>query len=531
VHEAAATPPRPFALIQAVRARWFELGVGACTAGVAAFLVVQLDAWPPHEDETLALFVGREPLDRLLSIVLGERGGAPLHFLLAFGVVHAGGGLLALRLLSAVFAVASLPLIAALGTRLAGRGPALAATALASVSWVLLFHGIYARMYSLFLFLSALSFIALLRALERGGRRAWIGWTAVSLLMVASHPYGALVVAAQGAYVVLTRSRLKEAAIAFAALVVLATPFWRASLVLARRFDVGVGGGGGKLGSPGSVLHYLYGVAGDFTAGWAAATIPVLLLAGIGLTRLRHRLLAVCVVVVPALFFVVGRFSSSTSPESRHLIFVLPFFLTAVACGVVVVARRPLLVAAVVVAFLPLEAAWGWHKTPALFQDEPPSRVAARDAAAHWLASTARRDDVLFGYEPVFLAAWQANRSGFPREVVPRADPKLALSELRKHEPLGRAVFVFDAGDTNNFRQRPTIALRLPFPRRDFEGVAYGPFLVIRTTRPTRTAAGFLEAARKIELIGKSLAIGDADVNYQTVVDAASRLARARPSR
>jgi hypothetical protein len=58
-------------------------------AGVAVFLLVQLSAWPPHGDETLPLFVGRQPIDGLFDIVLGKRGGAPLHFLLAWIVAHA----------------------------------------------------------------------------------------------------------------------------------------------------------------------------------------------------------------------------------------------------------------------------------------------------------------------------------------------------------------------------------------------------------------------------------------------------------
>src|SRR6478609_6650395 len=148
--------------------RLFVAGVTAVTAAVAVFLLVQLSGWPPHEDETLPLFVGRQPLGGLFDIVLGKRGGAPLHFILAWVVAHTGGGLETMRFFSALFAVASIPAIAALGNRLAGP-----ACALAAASWVFLFHGIYARMYSLFLFLSALSYLALLRATERGGGRAW----------------------------------------------------------------------------------------------------------------------------------------------------------------------------------------------------------------------------------------------------------------------------------------------------------------------------------------------------------------------
>src|SRR5262249_36867973 len=98
--------------------RLYLAGVTACTAAVAVFLLVQVRAGRPHEDETLPLFVGRQPLDGLFDIVLGKRGGAPVHFLLAWVVAHAGGGLETMRFFFALFAVASIPAIAVLGNRL-----------------------------------------------------------------------------------------------------------------------------------------------------------------------------------------------------------------------------------------------------------------------------------------------------------------------------------------------------------------------------------------------------------------------------
>jgi Dolichyl-phosphate-mannose-protein mannosyltransferase len=513
--------------------RLFAAGVAAVTAATGAFLLVQLAGWPPHEDETLPLFVGRQPLSDVFDIVLGKRGGAPLHFLLAWVVAHTGGGLETMRFFSALFATASLPAIAILGNRLAGRAPALAATALAAGSWILLFHGVYARMYSLFLFLATLSYLALLRALDRGGR-SWILWGIVTLLAIASHPYGALVLGSQGLYVLVTRRRLRQAIPAFAAVFVLAIPLWRSSLVLANRFDVGLGGGGGKLRTPREVFAYLWRVAGDSSTGYTGALVVVLVLAAIGLVRLaRERpqaaLLTACVFLTPTLFFLVGRFGGNSAPESRHLIFVLPFLALATAAGILAVTRAApyggWLAVLVVLALLPLEVAWGRHKTPALFDRENPVRVDARRAAATWLAATSRPDDVLFAYDPLYLAAWERNRSGVSRTVIPRADPKLALEALDEIEkPLGRAVFVFDAGDNNNYVKRTHIELRLPFPRSEFEGRAYGPFLVIRTRRPTVTIARYLDAARKAELIGKSLAMGDADINYATIRQAQVRL-------
>src|SRR6266511_3208182 len=70
------------------------------------------------------------------------------------------------------------------------------------------------------------------------------------------------VIAERGLFVVLRRERMREALVTLAVLGVVATPFWWADLVLRNRFDVGVGGGGPRLGSPRSVLRYFWWVSG-----------------------------------------------------------------------------------------------------------------------------------------------------------------------------------------------------------------------------------------------------------------------------
>src|SRR5437763_517708 len=361
--------------VAAVKLDAFWVATGTVTAAVAGVLGWFLRTWPPHEDEALALFVGRGSLGHVLHTVVTERGGAPLHFLLSWLVVHLGGGLTALRLVSLVFAVASVPLIALLGSRLADPATGVVTSVLAGASWVFLFHGVFGRMYSLFLFTSLLSFLALLAALD------------------AARP---------------------------------------------RRFA-------------------LWGIA----------------------------VLIACVIVVPALAFMLATLRSTTSPEARHLIFALPLYSLLLALPLVGFARLGLPAAAVAAVALVLivvgEVRWAHEKTPQLFDGNPSSQVRARDAAAAWLASTARSDDVLLGYEPVFLRAWEENRS-FSDHVLPRADPALFTDAL-KHVglPLGRGVWVFDASDTTNAQQRQSIALVSPQPARAFEARVYGPYLVIRS--------------------------------------------------
>lgn len=501
--------------------RVFAAVVGACTLAVASFLSYAVTAWPPHEDETLALFAGRGSLSQLYATVF-RRGGAPLHFTIAWVVAHTGGGLLGLRIVSAIFAVASVPVVAILAARLAGRRPAMIAAVLLCGSWTLLFHGVYARMYSLFLFTSALSYLALLRALERGGRRDWTWWALAILATTATHTYGAIVIASQGLYALAVRTPLRRLLVPFGAVLVLGIPLWYSDLVLAGRYDVGVGGGGSKLRGPREVLQYFLQVAGDFTAGWTWAVWPVLACGAVGLALLalrrpRQALLAALVFLTPLVVFLAARVGSSASPETRHMIFALPFFLTAVAVGIVRILRYPVLAALAALALCYGEVEWGWQKTPELFRGEPASRVVARTSASAWLAPLIRPHDVLLGYDPIFLGAWE-DGARIPRAVVPRADPVLAVKVLKQaRKPLGHAIFVFDASDTNNGDRRLYIPAELPFPRSAFTARAWGPFLIVRTRRPVRTPEEWLVRAEEAELLGKSMFIGDADVNYDTV--------------
>jgi hypothetical protein len=526
--------------VPAVRAstHTYPLAIGLLTAAVAAFLLSRLQAWPPHEDETLVFFISRQPLGDVLDTVVGERGGAPLHFFLAHAAVSVWSDLTALRLVSIVFAVASIPTTAALVARLTDRATAVVATAIAAASWMMLFHGLYGRMYSLFLCTSALSFLALLAALERGGRRRWALWAAATMAAIASHPYGAVMLAAQVVFVALERRRrvfpIAPAAAALAAVAVLAAPLWLTYTTLADRFDVGfTGGGGSKLGSPVDVFSYLLEVMGDFGAGWLPALAAIGALALLGLwtlarTRPAAALLAASVALVPAAGLMAVRSGSSIGLESRHLIFVLPVFAMAVAAGLLRGARAiprgaPAALAAGVAAIAAVQLAWGWHTTPALYTGESSARHEARGEAAAWLAATGRRDDVLLGYEPLYLDAWE---QGAPvgNLFVPRADAGLELEVLRDaSQPLGRGVWVFDATDQEDeAKQRLTVEARTA--GAEFETRAFGPFLVVRTREPVETPEWFLEATIRVQRLGIKLGIGDAGLNLDTAEKALARL-------
>jgi hypothetical protein len=124
----------------------------------------------------------------------------------------------------------------------------------------------------------------------------------------------------------------------------------------------------------------------------------------------------------------------------------------------------------------------------------------------------------------VYLEAWERNRS-FSGHTLPRADPALLASALKDlAEPLGRGVWVFDASDTTNVRERQTIRYVIPAPRRAFEARVYGPFLVIRSRRPLVTRRRYLAVSEEVMRLGRTLGIGDADINLGALQRAESRL-------
>jgi mannosyltransferase len=519
--------------------RAYRAGVAAVTVGVAAFLGAKLGGWPTHEDEVVAAFVSSRPLDEMLHTVLTERGGAPLHFLLAHAVGAGDPGVLALRAISLACAVACVPVLAWLVARLTDRRTSLLATVLASTTWMVLYHGLYGRMYSLFLLMCLLSFHALLSAVARPTARRWAVWVIASVVAVAVHPYGALVLAVEAAFVgtlVLGRkASWRGPALAFLVVGALGIPFWRATLVLADRFDVGVGGGG-KFTGPIDVLRYLLDVLADMSVGWtpALAAVSALLLLGLA-TLVRERpeaaVLSFAAIAVPGAALLVTRLGLTTFPATRHLIFALPFVALLVATGAIRAAGLARAHAGPALALgtatlVAGQLAWGWSQTPDLYRGESPARAAARADAETWLARNLAPDDVVLGYDPLLLGA---RERGGPTDpiVVPRADPKLALTTLLDARlPLGRGVWVLDASDpANRFRR-----LRIPdaSPGADFETARFGPFLIVRTREPTETPERFLRATGRVQALGIRLRLTDSVLNYVVARTSFYRLVRLR---
>ena len=375
-------------------------------------------------------------------------------------------------------------------------------------------------MYSLFLFTSALSYLALLRALERGGTRRWALWAARDRCSASRRiPYGALVLGSQGVVRAARRAtRLREAARG----------------VRRRRACSGSRSGSPtscspaastsasaaaatKLGGPLRVLDYLGEVAGDFTAGRGRcrvraragrASAPWLLArdrrggAARGLRSSGRRPSRSC-----------SRGSGARRlPETRHLIFVAAVLRarssrrrSSRAHGAAALAARS---PSRRRAARRGEVAWAWQQDAAALHAASRRRARRRATRrAAWLAATGRPDDVLLGYEPALPRTRGERQLDASRaSSLPRADAKLALATLERRAEAARAA----ASGSSTRTTRTTSSARLDDPaarcrgrRTAFEARVFGPYLVIRTREPSVTPRGYLRRQRRRCVVGR----------------------------
>jgi hypothetical protein len=417
------------------------LAVAGLMTALFLRLLPDVSGKPLHEDEAVAGLVSARPLGDVLHTVVLERGGAPLHFLLAHIALAADSSPDSLRWLSVVFALATLPLCYDLGRRLAGTFTGLTAATLAATSQLLAVYGTFGRMYSLFAFASALAADLFVRALDRPTRGSTLAAAAAALLPLAVHPFGAFLFAAEAVVALwLWRGRNVRAALPVLAVSVLALPLLLANLRLSDRYAPEVGqdlDGGSSAASSG--LHALGGAAGGY--GVTLALFVALAATGafaLGRRRPAFAAFACIAVLLPplalALADAAGLVSDRLGP--RHLIFMLPVWIALVATGVtrlaesVPVPRLAVLGAVAIAAVLAPNAI-------AEPRSIPTGTETAVAAPAAWLRTELSPGDVLYPYSPVFLAALPAaaQAEGYPREPV-------ALARAARNSQNVPSVFV-----------------------------------------------------------------------------------------
>src|SRR3954449_3441447 len=243
----------------AVERRAFREGVSVAPAlaltAAAGLLLVRvvpdIGSKPWHEDEAVAGLISAQPLGDAMRTVILDRGGAPLHFLLAHLVFAIDGSPRTLRWLSLAFAVATIPLCYDIARRVSGRFAGVTAAALVATSQLLGIYATFGRMYSLSACASALALDLFVRALGRPSRGTLTAAAVAAMLVIVIHPFGVFVFGAELA-VTLWVWRLRALPFALLALP-LVLPYFH----LTGRYAPAVG-----MSAPAAALRALGGSAG-----------------------------------------------------------------------------------------------------------------------------------------------------------------------------------------------------------------------------------------------------------------------------
>jgi hypothetical protein len=313
-------------------------------------------------DEALSVNISRLPVGDLLE-ALRHDGHPPLYYLLLhYWMEVVGDGDVAVRALSGILAVASLPLVWVAGRRLAGREGARWALVVAALSPYWVRYATETRMYALVMLLVLAGYLLILDALERPTWRRLAGVAVVSGLLLLSHYWAFYLLAGVGVVLVLRawrRPRARGATVrvlgAVAAGGLLFLP-WLGGFLYQTAHT------GTPWGAPFRPTAIVASVLMDMGGGTVAeatlygAVVLALVLLGLFAVRsgdgevtldvrtsptVRHELLVVSLVL--AIGALVGIATSATF-QSRYAAVVVPLVLLAAAVGIVRLPGRARLV-------------------------------------------------------------------------------------------------------------------------------------------------------------------------------------------
>ena len=468
-------------------------------------LVPDVRGKPLFEDEAIAGLVSARPLGELVPTVLWDRGGAPLHFVLSHVALAFDSSPEALRWLSVVFALATIPLCLDLGRRLGGPVAGATAAVVASASAVLALYGTVGRMYALLALVSALSADLFARALERRTVRASFVAALAAVLLPAVHPYGAIVVAAEAVVALAVwRGRPLRAALPVLAVGLLLVPFVVADLRLADRFTVGVGGEE-SLAGPADAWSQLARALESFAGGggWTFALFLALGIAGTVILLRTHTAFAsfgLLTVVAPPLLFMLLRTGSVMGLSPRHLVFALPLWAAAIGVAVAAITRsfHPAFAVGAVaaIALLAVLSPPGGVRDPREWPNVVlgggPDATATGGGErlgppADYLRANVGDGDLLFPFSPVFLAGLPATGEA---TALPYSQTTLLESAAaRMPEPAGALVVAIPVGDAEVDLEQLQAELGEGFDAQLFPG-----WMLVRAEGPFPEAPAALQA-------------------------------------
>lgn len=188
------------------------IGAAVATAIIAGLVLRFWTTSALWLDEALTVNIARLPL-RDIPEALRHDGAPPLYYFLLHGWMKLfGEGDLAVRSLSAVFGIASLPVVWLATRRLADRAVAWTAVVLMATSPFGIRFGTEGRMYSLVTLLALLGYLALVAVLESPTRARLAALAGATGLLLLTH-YWALYLVLATAVLLVVLARRRERAV------------------------------------------------------------------------------------------------------------------------------------------------------------------------------------------------------------------------------------------------------------------------------------------------------------------------------
>jgi hypothetical protein len=430
------------------------VGVVASCAFLLYRLQPDVKGKPLYEDEAISGLIAMRPLPEVLETVLVDRGGAPLHFVLAHAAFWLDPSADALRWLSVLAALGAVPLCFDVARRLGGVTAGLVAAAVVAGSTALAVYGSFGRMYALFVFVAALFCDLFVRALRSRAPAAVAAAAAAGWLLVAVHPYGAIpAFVALAVAAALWRGQGLRSAVPVGLATLAAVPFLLADLRLADR--AAVGGGERALASPGEAWDQLVAAVSAFAGGDGLPLLffTALALAGLAVLARQEPAFAALAfsIVLPPLLFVLVRTDATPDLSPRHLFYGLPLWAAAIG---VAASRLPLLAAALVAVIA--------VTSPASRLRDPREFELASASPSDVPVVRARENDLLMPYSAAFLASLPDVRGALALPHGPGNEIVRALEHA--DEPVGAVHLAIPS--------RPWTVLRLEGPFAKGEALA-----------------------------------------------------------
>ncbi|MBI4557325.1 MAG: glycosyltransferase family 39 protein [Candidatus Hydrogenedentes bacterium] len=186
--------------------KWWYIGLILVIAGAVLVRLYGIDNESIWYDETYSLsYLTKPSLIECLQQVRRDEPSMPLYFILEYLWARCfGHSVTTMRLLSVLFSVLTVPLIYGIGRDLYGRRAGLIAALFVAGAPLHLRYGLEIRMYALSWLLALCSVYTLLRVASdrRPALLWWVAHGLVSLALIWTHPFNALLLVAEG--VVLT---------------------------------------------------------------------------------------------------------------------------------------------------------------------------------------------------------------------------------------------------------------------------------------------------------------------------------------